>query len=467
MVPNPDVAEARKLGEALTRADYTEDAIDDLLGQEAWANALEDASAHDRRLPRDATGTAIRLFFLELPVPLGEAQRALGKRGIQALERTGLAKAGARVVPLARIAPVDGLLIASDRLSTDPTDDPTDYVSTYSPTARLCDLLTPRPRSKRALDVGTGNGIHALLAARHSRHAVATDVNPRALAFTELNAALSGLDNVECRRGSLFEPVEGERFDLIVCNAPYVVSPERRWTYRDGALEGDELSERVVRGAAAQLDDGGFATVCVTWLGGDPEVPDERVAEWVDGSGCDAWILPLDESTPLEYAERWNAHLVGDPAEYDDAVDRWTSYLERLDAAVVTEGTVILHRRSGKNTTRIDEIDEDELDVADAQIRRAFAARAQLDGADLRDALLAAPHDLHVDTQVKNGRAVTARVVLEEGTWPELVARPRAAELVAALDGRRTLRDLSASRESVALCRELLELGALELVGFA
>ena len=296
---------------------------------DAWSTALEDAYAHDRRLPRDATGTAIRLFFLELPVPLSEAESALGKRGVQALERTGLARSG-RGRPPGTHCTVDGLLIASDRLSTDPTDDPPDYVSTYSPTARLCDLLTPRPRSKRALDVGTGNGIHALLAARHTRHVVATDVNARALAFTELNAALSSLDNVECRRGSLFEPVEGERFDLIVCNAPYVVSPERRWTYRDGALEGDELSERVVRGAAAQLEEGGFATVCVTWLGGDAEVPDERVAEWVDGSGCDAWILPLNESIPVEYAERWNSHFSGDPAEYDDALQRWTSYLEGL-----------------------------------------------------------------------------------------------------------------------------------------
>jgi methylase of polypeptide subunit release factors len=467
VVPNPDVAAATRLGEALARAEYTEDAIDELVGADAWSTAIEDAKAHNRRLPRDATGTAIRLFFLELAVPLAEAERALGKRGVQALGRTGLAKVGAKVAPRARIAPVDGLLIASDRLSTDPTDDPPDYVSTYSPTARLCDLLTPRPRSKRALDVGTGNGIHALLAARHTRHVVATDVNPRALAFTEVNAALSGLDNVECRRGSLFEPVEGERFDLIVCNAPYVVSPERRWTYRDGAFEGDELSERVVRGAAAQLDEGGFANVCVTWLGGDAEVPDERVAEWVDGSGCDAWILPLNESNPFEYAERWNSHFSGDPAEYDDALRRWTSYLEQLGAAVVTEGAVLLHRRTGKNTTRIDEVDEDELDVASAQIQRAFAARARLDGADVRDALLASPHDLRVDTKVENGRAVGARVVLEEGTWPELEAKPRAAELVAGLDGSRTLRDLSASRDAVSLCRELLELGALELVGFA
>ena len=467
MVPNPDVAAAARLGEALSRADYTEDAIDELVGADAWSTAIEDAKAHNRRLPRDATGTAIRLFFLELAVPLTEAESALGKRGLQALERTGLASVGAKVAPRARIAPVDGLLIASDRLSTDPTDDPPDYVSTYSPTARLCDLLTPRPRSKRALDVGTGNGIHALLAARHTRHVVATDVNARALAFTEVNAALSSLDNVECRRGSLFEPVDGERFDLIVCNAPYVVSPERRWTYRDGALEGDELSERVVRGAAAQLEEGGFANVCVTWLGGDAEVPDERVAEWVDGSGCDAWILPLNESSPVEYAERWNSHFSGDPAEYDDALQRWTSYLERLGAAVVTEGAVLLHRRAGQNTTRIDEVDEDELDVASAQIQRAFAARARLDGADLRDALLASPHDLRVDTRLENGRAVGARVVLEEGTWPELEAAPRGAELVAGLDGSRTLRDLSASRDVVSLCRELLELGALELVGFA
>ena len=113
------------------------------------------------------------------------------------------------MAPRARIAPVDGLLLASDRLSTDPTDDPVDYVSTYSPTARLCDLLTPRPKAKRALDIGTGNGVQALLAARHSRHVVATDVNARALAYTELNAALGGLGNVECRRGSLFEPVAG------------------------------------------------------------------------------------------------------------------------------------------------------------------------------------------------------------------------------------------------------------------
>ena len=464
MAPTVDPVAARILGQALRRVSYDETAIEDLLGEDAWETALEDVPVHDRRLPQSPVGTVIRLFFLELPVSLDEAKQALGGSGIEALERTGLAEVGGDVSPRTRIVPVDTLLLASDRLSTSPADDPPNYVSTYTPTARLCDLLTPRPHAERALDVGTGNGVHALLAAAHSRNVVATDVNPRALQFTELNGALSGLQNVECRLGSLYEPVDGEHFDLITCNAPFVVSPERRWAYRDGSLDGDELSERMVREAAAHLADGGFATLVVSWLAHNASAPDERVAAWVEGSGCDAWILPIAEATPLEHAERWNAHLAGDPAAYGEALDRWMSYLDKLDARVVTEGAVILHRRPGANTTRIDEVDEDELEAADAQIQRAFATRAQLDGADTLDARLAPADALRVETQVRQGRTIGARVVLEEGTWPVLDVSGRAAEVVAALDGRRTLRELSAPPEAVALCRELLELGALELV---
>ncbi len=234
--------------------------------------------------------------------------------GVQALERTGLARASGRRSPRAHAShPSTG---CSSRPTGSRPIRPTIRRTTSRRIRRPRGSATcSRPARARS---GRSTSAPATASTRCSprdtaRHVVATDVNPRALAFTEVNAALSGLDNVECRRGSLFEPVDGERFDLIVCNAPYVVSPERRWTYRDGALEGDELSERVVRGAAAQLEEGGFANVCVTWLGGDPEVPDERVAEWVDGSGCDAWILPLNESSPVEYAERWNSHFVGRP----------------------------------------------------------------------------------------------------------------------------------------------------------
>src|SRR5439155_5157222 len=176
----------------------------------------------------------------------------------------------------------------------------------------------------------TGSGIHALLAAAHAEHVVATDVNARALAFTELNAALNGVTNVECRRGSLFEPVDGETFDLITCNAPYVVSPERRWAYRDSGLQADQVSERVVQDAAAHLNEGGFATLLVSWLAQDEDSPDERVLAWVEATGCSGWILPTQGSDPLDHAAEWNSHLAGDPQAFGEAVDEWEHYFERL-----------------------------------------------------------------------------------------------------------------------------------------
>ena len=96
------------------------------------------------------------------------------------------------------------------------------------------------------LDVGTGCGIQALQAAEHADRVVATDVNPRALELTALGAALSGIDNVELREGSWFEPVAGEQFDLIVSNPPFVISPENDFVYRDGSGGRDEVSQLVV-----------------------------------------------------------------------------------------------------------------------------------------------------------------------------------------------------------------------------
>ena len=140
-------------------------------------------------------------------------------------------------------------------------------MASYTPTASWLAALTPRRRFGRALDIGTGSGAQALLASRHTDQVIATDLNPRAIAFTALNAALNGIDNVEVRLGSLFEPVAGETFDLITCNAPYVVSPEDRWQYRDAAgFEADLLSQTVVTQAPEHLNDDGFACMLVSWV---------------------------------------------------------------------------------------------------------------------------------------------------------------------------------------------------------
>jgi methylase of polypeptide subunit release factors len=482
-----DTVAAERLGTTLRRAGYSEDAIQGLLGEDAYSSERDDTPAEERRLPDTRLATLVRLLFLQLPVSAEEAEAALGRDGVDALEVTGLAQVGDRIVPRARILPIGKVLLASDGFSRD-GDDPADYVATYTPTARVLDSLTPRPRVDRAVDVGTGSGIHALLAAQHSRHVIATDVNPRAIAYTELNAALNGLRNVECRQGSLFDPVAGEKFDLITCNAPYVVSPERRWVYRDSEFSEDEVSERVIVAAAEHLNEGGYAAMLVSWLAFDENNPDERVLAWAEASGCESWILSTLNSDPLTHAAEWNSHLVGEAL--GEALDEWSQYFDSLGVQLVSEGAVVLHKRpDGGHAARVDELDEEELDDAGDQILRAFESRAKLavlgGDSELQEARVGVASSLRLDRELEpsggRGGGVDGRVELTEGTKHAVDASADVQEVVASLDSRMRLNeviDSTADRlgllddevgtlreESLDIIRELLELGALRFRG--
>jgi methylase of polypeptide subunit release factors len=482
--PQPNTTAAHELGSVLRDLDYSEAAISELLDDDAYAGEAEDLPVYARRLPDTRLATVIRTLFLGLPVSERDAVRALGRRGVKALEATGLAEVGSDVVPCARVLPVDELLVAADGSSRG-ADDPPDYVAAYSPASHVCASLTPRLQVERALDVGTGSGAQALLAASHAEHVVATDVNPRALAYTQLNAALNGLTNVDCRLGSLFEPVAGERFDLITCNAPYVISPERRWAYRDAGHEGDRVSELVVAEAASHVAEGGFATLLVSWLGRDEDEPDERVLEWAERTGCDSWILVAWETDALGHAAGWNSHLAEDPEAFGDALDEWLRYFDRLGAGWVSEGAVLLHRRPGRHTARADSFDEETLEDAGEQIERAFEARARLselrDAAELLDARLSVVAALRLEQDVEPERGVTAaRISLDEGTYSTVETTGPMLAIVSSLDGgaslgaaveavaeRLGLSETDASklrREALRVGRELLELGALRFL---
>ncbi len=91
----------------------------------------------------------------------------------------------------------------------------------------LADNLDAR-EGERVLELGTGCGLLAILAAEAGAHVVATDINPAALKCAHANAVVHGVANrIEFRLGSLFEPVAKERFDLVIFNPPYLpVTPE-------------------------------------------------------------------------------------------------------------------------------------------------------------------------------------------------------------------------------------------------
>jgi release factor glutamine methyltransferase len=94
----------------------------------------------------------------------------------------------------------------------------------------LADQLTKERlcQRSRVLDLCTGSGMLAVLAAlRHGSEVTAIDVSHRAALAAWINAKLNGVSiSVLC--GDLFEPVVGQRFDLIVSNPPYLPTPDEQ-----------------------------------------------------------------------------------------------------------------------------------------------------------------------------------------------------------------------------------------------
>jgi len=82
---------------------------------------------------------------------------------------------------------------------------------------------------ERVLDMGTGSGVNAILAATRGADVVAVDLNPHAVEAARANAERNGVpDRVAISQSDLFEHVEG-RFDLIVFDPPFRWMKPRDW----------------------------------------------------------------------------------------------------------------------------------------------------------------------------------------------------------------------------------------------
>ncbi len=346
--PDPRDGEAiARLRAAFESAGFTEDGAQEALKIDiASRGEILDVQVYERRVRDDSPlHTLIKLFLLGSVVPADRARAAFDPLSLEDAQALGLvAEAGGGVRRTVSITMVAGLWLAHDSFVRDPGRMRPDHVIGAGPASRTLAMLTVRRPVARALDLGTGCGVQALVAARHAEHVVGTDINARALRFAEFNATLNGLGNVECREGSLYEPVAGERFDLIAANPPFIISPERRFEYRDGGMPGDQISREVVRRAGEHLAPGGFASVLCNWAHRGVEDWQEPVRGWVEGTGCDAWVLRGDTQDPLGYAATWLSVHRRD--RYGAALDRWLEYYARLGVGAISTGTVIMRRRT-------------------------------------------------------------------------------------------------------------------------
>jgi SAM-dependent methyltransferase len=472
-------ASIRALRQLLADADYTTDGIKRLLHTEGdWVIGKREVPVHLRRLQGNngVAAQLARLLLLSVPVAADAVERSLGAN-LGELEALGLVEqAGDDVRATVRLAPCDDLLIASDLHGSGGADH---VAGVHRPSAGLQALTVRRP-VERALDVGTGNGIQALLLARHAEHVVATDVNERALAFAAFNAALNGVENIEFRAGSFLEPVEGEQFDVVAANPPYVISPETEFVFRDSGLGRDRVSEQLVRALPSVLAEDGFATVMISWI----QQGDEATAapqRWLEESGCDAWLFHTALEDPLGAAASWNRDI-DDPERFERQLDRWLEYFHAEEIGAIAYGALVLHRTPRSTWFRSVELPGGEC-VGGQHLELLFRAQDELTAAgDLLGAVVVpAAHTVfaHVNRSGPDGWRTTEAALTVRGGIPfQIALEPESAALVAALAPGRTAREAigaaAATRgtpfeefapPALELLHKLVALGLLELVG--
>ena len=349
---------AARLRDALLAASFTADGLLELLGAPAYTALARSETVPALRATRGDTPleTLVRLFLLQQPVPRARVAAVLPVE--EAVETGWLVRVGGDEVAAAvDVWPYGGpggedWFIVSDLGCAvggaggigQRAEGVVLGVGGASTTLAGITVRTP---VAAALDLGTGSGIQALHASRHATRVTATDLNPRALHITALTLALSGAPAAELREGSLFEPVrDDEKFDLIVSNPPFVISPGARLTYRDGGMGGDDLCRSLVQQAGERLNEGGFAQFLANWQHVAGEDWQDRLRSWVP-RGCDAWIVQREVQDVTQYAELWlrdaGDHR-GDPAEYQARYDAWLDEFEARKVKAIGFGWITLRR---------------------------------------------------------------------------------------------------------------------------
>lgn len=110
------------------------------------------------------------------------------------------------------------------------------------------------------LDVGTGCGILAILAAKIAKHVVAVDINPYAIKCARKNAKACGVvAKIDFVEGDLFNPLKNtDLFSLILFNSPYLPSePGEETTWIGKAWAGGPNGRKVINQ---------FIIDCPNWL---------------------------------------------------------------------------------------------------------------------------------------------------------------------------------------------------------
>jgi hypothetical protein len=445
------VESAQAIRQFFREEGYTQDSLSRLGLAELHANSLARRSASAWAVTGNARlDLLVRLFYLGETVEISQGARLIPKEILYRLLTSGLLERdGERLQPACMLTHFGELILASDSWRRAEAC-ASDLVLGVNPTTQLlaaCSMLRP---GESALDLGTGCGTLALVAAASASSVIGTDINRRALNLSGINAALNGASNVLFLQGDRFEPVAGRRFDSIICNPPFFLAPVSGLLYCDNSLELDGFVESLAQSAPQFLEANGVFQMLAEWVEFESESWEQRLRPWFEESHCDVHIWRGYEFSPVEYARKRaleQGHL--DPDSAAASFGERTSYLRQRRVQGIFGGLITMRRRLGQNWFWVEEMQKRPVGPVGASLRERFATRDLLESNNEQTLLAARPRlagqaRLVTEAAPRNGSWIIERSYLErkDDLPVKMGLDAVVTELAARFDGTETVETL-------------------------
>jgi hypothetical protein len=483
----PSSADASRIRAFLRDARYSLDHVLETLGMAKLPSprGLNKAVLMDLTSDPIPSNILFRCFYMGMPLEPSEISAVIPDWFVDLACASKLLLAeGKQLLPKAMLIPLAEQWIAADlpaRLQAGEAD----FVLWPNPTTQLLLRMTVRRPSRATLDLGTGTGVQAIKATSHSERVVATDLNARAIEFARFNARLNGADGIDFRVGDGFAPLENEKFDLIVSNPPFFIAPSNKFLFCDNPMDLDQLCRKISKDAAEHLHDGGYFQMLCEWAEIDGQPWRERVSEWFEGTGCDAWVMKCQSRKPNRYASDRIAEAHDSCDRVPELFREYMAYYRERRVEAIHDGMVVMRRRTGNNWVFIEENDRTpDKPFGDLLVSR-FEAQDLLNARSTGTEMLNLRPKLSPNAQLEQisrhgeegWETANLNLRLVRGFPVTVTVQPLVAEFLSHCDGKRTLGELIQSMveslgvqpeqvqtECVAIIRKMISQGFVDWV---
>jgi SAM-dependent methyltransferase len=422
----------------------------------------------------DALNTLLRWFVVGEPVAREFAEKLIPSDILRLLKDCGLlTAAGEDLTSPVMFAPFEKYWIATDTYARLSKGSEEDAVLMINATTIFLLNLAIRTPCRSLLDLGTGCGVVAVLAsAEFADQVTATDLTGRAASFARFNAWLNRRTNVEVLTGDLFQPVSGRRFERILSNPPFYITPSLNRVFAENPMELDGFCRNLVKQAPPHLEEGGFLQMLCEWVEIEGEPWQERLTEWFAGTGCDAIVFQGGTYDPVKYAQV-RLPVVSAPAgrEADCRIfQQWTDYYQTKKVKAIHAGLVSMRRRSGQNWVHFERVlSEPSVSLGEAILRRFAVRDHPLSDAQLLNSKLQVEAGIQLRQVMEfsdhQWLASTAQLAQTAGLLLMRDLSPDVADFVSRLDGKVPLGELvDAVAREAPVARETVEAECISLV---